>query len=220
MSSPASSVLRGAPTSCRSSRTRFASRSRAGTTLVRLSFLPSESDASLLGPGLFSPGSPTGFEVEAQDLPSSRATRLAHVPCSLTPVGPRCWRGAAFGLTDALGPHDALFRGCITRPARSLSTLRGLRRRSPRKTRYRPALALAGRDSSRWVAHAGFRVSPSTPPPAPSFLGAPVIRCVRRSVSRSTQMSHSRGAGGEKVAHALRCSRSPPCVIWLSHTCR
>jgi hypothetical protein len=63
-------------------------RSRAGTTLVRLSFLPAESDASPSGPGLFSPGSPTGFQVEAQDLPSSRATRLARVPCSSTPVEP------------------------------------------------------------------------------------------------------------------------------------
>ena len=35
------------------------------------------------------------------------------------------------------------FRGCIARPVRSLSTLRSLRFRSPRKTRYRPAFALA-----------------------------------------------------------------------------
>jgi hypothetical protein len=44
-------------------------------------------------------------------------------------------------------PTPLEFRGCITRPADSLSTLRSAGRPAPRKTRYRLAgLAFAGRD--------------------------------------------------------------------------
>ena len=50
------------------------------------------------------------------------------------------------GLINALGAAGIISRGSIARPTYSLSTLRSLRLRSPRKTRYRPAgFALAGR---------------------------------------------------------------------------
>ncbi len=91
VSSPTSSVLRGAPNPCCSSRCRFALRSRPGTTLVRLS-LPAESDASRRGQGC-SPASPTGFEVEATGPPRFLSNPLLRAALSDREFGPQMQTG-------------------------------------------------------------------------------------------------------------------------------
>jgi hypothetical protein len=62
------------------------------------------------------------------DLPGSGGI-LVNVPCCLTPVGrpqPRLggWVDAAFRLSELRRPHMGSFRGSITQPVDSLSTLR------------------------------------------------------------------------------------------------
>ena len=86
-----------------------------------------------------------------QGLPGSCPTRC-YVPRSETPpvlAGPHLWRASKMlpsGRTTPSAP-EVSFRGSIARPIRSLSTLRSLRHRTPRKTRFRLAgFALAGRD--------------------------------------------------------------------------
>ena len=51
----------------------------------------------------------------------------------------------------ASAPTNSEFRGSITRPASSLSTLRSVGSRTPRKTRFRLLASLTGRDSTRRI---------------------------------------------------------------------
>jgi hypothetical protein len=95
-----------------------------------------------------------------------------NVPCSLTPAGPLCSATAALGIVfrhlDDVDSHDyQTFRGSITRPAHSLSTLR----RVGYPTATQDSLPAAGQPYraglvTRRVPTKGFR---SSPPPFPSF---------------------------------------------------
>jgi len=118
---------------------------------------------------LFRPDSPTVFEVEAQGLPSSRATRLAHVPCSLTPVSRASARCCLRGIQRSR-PHDDNLSG-LNHTARLLAVYAS-QSASPHPTQDSlPACFRFGRAGFVPLGRsAGFRVSPSAPPPAPSFL--------------------------------------------------
>lgn len=128
--SPASAVLRSTPTPCRSSRYRLRCLHPRGTTLVRLSLLR-EADASPGGRGC-SDGFPNRLvEVEETGPPRFLGSPLAYVPRSGDPgEAGSTWpnlRRAQYSLPslEQRRPSpDQLFRGSMTRPARSLSTLR------------------------------------------------------------------------------------------------
>jgi len=87
-----------------------------------------------------------------RDLPGSSATPLANMLCSPTPADRM--HQASCDARDILpsvrlttsAPHSVTFRGSITQPVRSLSTLRGsdCSDRTPRKTRFPLAANLGG----------------------------------------------------------------------------
>lgn len=126
--SPASQVLRGAPTPCRPSRrTSFPS---LGGTALALDVRSQGSRALLPGPGLVQRvAHPAPRARRRQGLSGSWGTPIAYMPRSLTPA--RSPRPAFLGVsmlpsvyltTSALAA--IIFRGSITRPAHSLCTLR------------------------------------------------------------------------------------------------
>ena len=142
--SPASSVLRDAPTPCRPSRrTSFPS---LGDTIV--SSHRSSPPASDVGPRinleLVSRVSRAGISMETAGSPKFLGNPRVHSPCSPTPAGPGTaeWDQVSACLTrPPRCPRRRLprwkFRGSITRPLPSLSTLRSGGHPPPRKTRFR-----------------------------------------------------------------------------------
>lgn len=107
-----------------------------------------------------------GFARERwRDLPSSW-TALVHVPCSLTPAGPRA---RPFGpsvspsvVLRTSAPTTILFRGSIARPTHHLCTLRYVGRPTHRNTRIRAVVNLLGRGSHPRGCFEVFAVSTST----------------------------------------------------------
>src|SRR6185436_9633895 len=86
-----------------------------------------------------------------RDLPGSSATPLANMLCSPTPADRMHQALAMHAMLPSVrlttsAPHSVTFRGSITRPVRSLSTLRSsdCSDRTPRKTRFPLAANLGG----------------------------------------------------------------------------
>ena len=78
----------------------------------------------------------------------------------------------AFRCLEDVGSHDASFRGSITRPTDSLSTLHPVRYQTTRKTRFRLAANLFRVGFAPLGSIAQFPKSPLLPK-CPSFPGAP-----------------------------------------------
>jgi hypothetical protein len=124
--SPASTVLRGTPTSCRSSLTPPCVGARYCVVLVVRSVRHPSTCGD--GPGPFTAARlPPSLRAEAKDLPGSCATPVL-VPCSGTPAGPRARPfgtvGVAFRSQNGVGSRTLRSRGSITRPKHPLCTLR------------------------------------------------------------------------------------------------
>ncbi len=88
------------------------------------------------------PASLTGFTVERQGPPRFLGNPRADMPCSLTPVGPSrqaiaTCRCCLPPISRRRLPQHLSFRSSITRPVGSLCTLRHVRCRTPRNTRFR-----------------------------------------------------------------------------------
>jgi hypothetical protein len=140
--SPASPVIRRSSDSLPPIPTPFVS-SGAGTTVHSLLSLPSFSRACADGPGLGSPGRPLpgSFTVETTGPRRFLRDPMVHAPCSTTSVGPPCQAIAALRCCRRTVrrqrlPHSEQFRGSITRPIHSLSTLRRSGHPDLRKTRF------------------------------------------------------------------------------------
>lgn len=163
MGSPASQVLRGAPTPPRPSPSPLVSLGAVylrPVRFVRSGWPPARGGCHPAWSG--SPLDLRGVDVEgggeASQVPGGPC---ADVPCSLTPVGPR--RPAILAPRCCLPPRQrrrpprVAFRGSITRPACSLPTLHADGRPPPRTAHFRVAasLARAGLDTC-WVPSRGF----------------------------------------------------------------
>ena len=104
--------------------------SPAGTVLALLVSLPPSASTTHDGPGFWSPGSPTGSSGRRQqDLPSSRQILSMHALLPSDPGGTGAPGHSALAMLPsasdtASAPTISEFRGSITRPASSLSTLR------------------------------------------------------------------------------------------------
>jgi len=175
VSSPASSVLRGVPTPCRPSR-RTSLPSLGGTALCARRSLPSPAERGRRRPGdLCQPASPRSGSACGGGRASQVPGEPHCVHALLSDPGGTSTPGhlGASVLPSAIvttsAPTIRMFRGSITRPAHSLSTLRHHGRPWPRKTRFRllAKLCRAGL-VTRWVPVQGFRVLPSHPP-CPGF---------------------------------------------------
>ena len=108
-----------------------------------------------------------------QDLPGSWGTPMHTCPALRPRWNPEVWPlqlpDAAFRHLESVGFHICLFRGSITRPACSLSTLRS--RGHPRTTQDSVPAAgqlCRGRLVTPWAPTQGFSLVTS-PPPRPSF---------------------------------------------------
>jgi hypothetical protein len=151
------------------------------------SSLPRPVARPAFGPGACSGGfSFPPIHVEASGLPSSSENPSVNMPCSFRPrpcdsqsVLCKSLLPSPNPRASASGPH-AEFRGSITQPVHSLSTLRRPGRPGPRKTRFQPGTTLC------WTGFGpvgfslkGFRFLRSHPllrhhlSPLRSFLGAP-----------------------------------------------
>ena len=141
--SPASSVLRGAPTSCcPSRRTSFPS---LGGTVVALAFAPHRSSASRVRPGLLAlAGSPTalvGGDNRTSQVPGEPS--CAYAPSLFDPGGisaPGRFGASAVAFrlkTQASAPTFSFISGLNRTASCSLSTLRSRGHPWPRKTRFR-----------------------------------------------------------------------------------
>ncbi len=127
-SSPASTVLWDAPTPCRSSRR--TSLPWFGGTILAPVFVSPLGPTPTRGQEVSWTGTSRAAREEwkRQGLPGSWGTRM-YVPCSPTPAGPprqaiaACWCCLPHFQRRRL-PRTRCFRGSITRPAHSLSTLR------------------------------------------------------------------------------------------------
>ena len=105
--------------------------SPTGTALAPLLSLPTSASTAHDRPGFWSPGSPTGFFSgrRKQDLPSSRQILSIHALLTSDPGGTGAPGHSALAILPsapgtASAPTTSQFRGSITRPATSLSTLR------------------------------------------------------------------------------------------------
>ena len=113
-------------------------------------FAPVAAGCAGHGPGVGHPVPPAGILPRRwRGLPGSWGTHV-HVPCSPTPAGSRRQAIAASrrglpSLEQRRLPRVQRFRGSITRPAHSLSTLRSPVAPAPRKTRFRLLASSAGR---------------------------------------------------------------------------
>ena len=124
--SPASQVQWAAPTSCRPSRvTSFPS---FGGTMLHALFVPAEHGALRSGAWRLSRKSPHRLCMEATGSPRFLGSPCPNVPCSSTPAGRSDLALAAAAVlpsgTANPSATASCFRGSITRPVRSLSTLR------------------------------------------------------------------------------------------------
>ena len=135
VSSPASAVVRGAPTPCRPSR-RASLPSLGGTALALAgSLLLSDRAPSLTGQGVCYTSHPrSGSRAETTGPRRFLGNPIVRMPCSSTPVGlPRQASTAHQCCLPQFKqrrlPQYACFRGSITRPVHSLSTLRRQRHR-------------------------------------------------------------------------------------------
>ena len=116
-------------------------------------FAPTRATATRLGLEVLSATPAAVTPWKRQVLPGSWGT-LADVPCSPTPPGPPVFGhiasqsvGLAFWQQQTIGPGTMCFRGSITRPIRSLSTLRRAGRPNATQDSLPAAgLSLAGRD--------------------------------------------------------------------------
>ena len=148
--------------------------------VVRLNFAPAGSRRRTRRPGVGNPVAPIRtVRVETVGRPRFLKNPCVPMPCSTTPAGPtrqairRRRRGPRYSPRRRL-PRQKFFRGSITRPWHSLSTLRGLGYPSTaRKTRFPLLATLRGRD---WLP-AGFQRKVSvllltSRPPFSSFPGA------------------------------------------------
>jgi len=149
----------------------FAWRYRAALTCS----LPSTAKRHRRRPGVFlSPVTPrSGSLRRRQGLPGSWGTPLCTCP-ALRPrwdlrARPSRRFGAAFRYFHHVGSHDHPFRGSITRPAHSLSTLRRHGLPEPRKTRFRLLASFAGRDCLPAGFQTEFQSLVTSHPPCPGF---------------------------------------------------
>jgi hypothetical protein len=95
-------------------------------------------------------------------------------------------------------PTVGCFRGSITRPMPSLSTLRRVGHPSPRKTRFRLLACFAGRGllPPRWVPMQGFRLSRSSFLPAQAWPGALPVHPLHPRLNLPRVCRHA-GRGGQ-----------------------
>ena len=112
--SPASTVLRGAPTPCRPSR-RTSLPSLGGTALALAGSLPWRPSAAAAGLELGHPVTPPGSRAETAGPPRFLGNPAVHMPCSSTPAGPPRQAIAAprccLPLLNNVGSHDTLAFG-------------------------------------------------------------------------------------------------------------
>jgi len=136
---------------------------RPGTNLARY-LLPRLAGSDCRGPGIWMSGIPDRIKVERQGPPRFLGNPHADMPCSLTPVGRS--RQAIAACRCCLPqfsrrrlPRQVFLRGSITRPIRSLCTLRHVRYRTPRNTRFRLLAKLCRVGLvTHWVPSEGFAV--------------------------------------------------------------
>ena len=161
--SPASAVVRGAPTPCRPSR-RTSLPSLGGTDLRSLVRSRRQPNAPPQARGFRLPGDPS-FRVLCG---GGRASQVPGEPqcvhALLSDPGGTSAPGhlGASVLPSAIfktsAPTTRTFRGSITRPAHSLSTLRHHGLPCQRKTRFQPLAKLCRAGLlTRWVPSQGFR---------------------------------------------------------------
>ena len=136
---------------------------RPGTNLAR-NLLPRLAGSSCRGPGILMSGIPGRIKVERQGPPRFLGNPHADMLCSLTPVGRSRQAIAAcrFCLPQFSRrrlPRQVSLRGSITRPIRFLCTLRHVRYRTPRNTRFRLLAKLCRVGLvTHWVPSEGFAV--------------------------------------------------------------
>lgn len=132
----------GAPTPPWPSR-RASLPSHGRTVCARTASLPQAASCDNLGPGgLITRSSTPGLRRSQRGLPGSWRTHTQACP-ALRPrrdlrTRPVWCVGAAFRWLNGVGSRDHKFRGSITRPTRSLCTLRSTGHPVPRNTRFRP----------------------------------------------------------------------------------
>ena len=181
--SPPSSLLRAAPTSGRSSRgPSFPS--VGGTALCQM-FAPFGSGTPLRAwvrltwfPSPLVLSAETAGSPRFLENPCARA--LLYDPGGALRSGHYDLRVLSSARRTSSTPTARCFRGSITRPRHSLSTLRRVGHPSPRKTRFRLLASFAGRGllPPRWVPLQGFRLSMSSILLAQAWPGAlPVHHC-------------------------------------------
>jgi len=112
-----------------------------------VSFAPRAShSARHAQPGSFHSGPPTALPEETRSPPRFLALPRPRAPLfgPGEPAAPKAIRVLRCGLPEErfVGAHYMTFRDSITRPTNSLSTLHVVRRRTPRKTRFRLAACL------------------------------------------------------------------------------
>lgn len=145
--------------------------SRPGTTLARGS-LPRLAGTRRRGPGILTSGIPDRIKMERPGPPRFLENPDANMPCSQTPMGPArqaitACRCCLPQLSRRRLPQSLSLRGSITRPVRFLCTLRTVRYRTPRNTRFRLLAGLCRVGMvTHWVPVKGFAVEA---PPFPGF---------------------------------------------------
>jgi len=206
--SPPSSLLRAAPTSGRSSRgPSFPS--VGGTALCQM-FAPFGSGTPLRAwvrltwfPSPLVLSAETAGSPRFLENPCARA--LLYDPGGALRSGHYDLRVLSSARRTSSTPTARCFRGSITRPRHSLSTLRRVGHPSPRKTRFRLLASFAGRGllPPRWVPLQGFRLSMSSILLAQAWPGAlPVHHC-------SSPAEPSSGVPTDLPPGQLRESKDP-----------